>query len=229
MGNFWKSTKLNIIILSCTLSAFTLSTIVPVHALHHPRINLNDIGFAIRIEKLIEKVNKYSERKDSNKLMEAMLDIKSEVEGYTGKKIDIEKALDQIERDVKAKGGEVDKRVMNKLRKNFKDKERRSSHKASYMANCLELDLPYSAEEEQIFFENEVLMAKHNEGKDKDKDVEITVPLRVTIGVTLTLCGIFLLFVPIPICKQYAPYVIELGMGYLIEQGITQWEDKDKE
>lgn len=97
------------------------------------------------------------------------------------------------------------------------------------MANCIEFDLPYSAEEEHILFQNELLIAKHSHGKDKEKDDEICVPLRVTIGVTVTLCGIFLLFVPIPICKQYAPYVIETGMAFLVDEGITQWEDKDKE
>ncbi len=117
---------------------------------------------------------------------------------------------------------------MNKLRKDFKNKEKKSSHKALYMANCLEFDLPYNAEEERILFKNKLLMAKHSHDKDKDKDDEICVLLRVTIGVTVTLCGIFLLFVPVPICKQYAPYVIETGMAFLVDEGITQLEDKDK-
>ena len=228
MGNFWKSTKLNTIILSCTISVFTLNTITPIHAAPQPGISLNDIGFAIRIEKLIEKIKKYREKKDSNKLIEVMFDIKSEVEGYTGQKINLEKSLDQVERDVKAKGGKVDKRVMNKIKKNFKNHEKKCNHKASYMANCIEFNLPYIAEEEHILFQNELLMAKHSHGKDKEKDDEICVPLRVTIGVTVTLCGIFLLFVPIPICKKYASYVIEAGMAFLVDEGITQYEEKDK-
>jgi hypothetical protein len=95
-----------------------------------------------------------------------------------------------------------------------------------YLANCIALDLPYSSEEERVLFQNELLMAKQSHGKEKDD--EIYVPMRVTIGVTVTLCGIFLLFVPIPICKQYAPYIIETGMAFLVDAGITQWEDKDK-
>ncbi|WP_075883927.1 hypothetical protein [Candidatus Protochlamydia sp. W-9] len=94
----------------------------------------------------------------------------------------------------------------------------------------MEFDLPYHAEDEQFLFDNHINMAKHSHGdKDNDKGDEICVPLRVTIGITVTLCGLFLLFVPIPICKQYAPYVIETGLAFLVDEGITQWEDKDKD
>ena len=61
MGNYWKSTKLNSIILSCTIGVFTLSTISPIHLQAVPQangLNLNDIGFAVRIEKLIGKDKK---------------------------------------------------------------------------------------------------------------------------------------------------------------------------
>jgi hypothetical protein len=133
-----------------------------------------------------------------------------------------------VERDVRAKGGKVDKRVMNRIRKDFNNYGKRSDHKTTYMANCIKFDLPYNADEESILFQNDLLITKHHYGKDKSADDEICVPIRVTIGVTVALCGVFLLFVPIPICKQYAPYVIEAGMGFLVDEGITLWEEKDK-
>lgn len=230
MGYLWKSPKLNTIVLSCTIGVFTLGAVIPIQALpQNPNgINFNEIGFALRIEKLIEKLNKYRDREDQKGLMEVMFDIKMEVEGHTGQKIDLQKSLDKIERDVKAKGGKVDKRIMKKLRQDFNNQEKRLGHKANYMANCLEYNLPYNAEEEHFLFQNEILMAKNGHGKEEDGQ-EICIPLRVTIGVTVTLCGIFLLVVPIPICKQYAPYVIETGMAFLVDEGITQWDGKDKD
>ena len=47
---------------------------------------------AIKFEKLIEKAWKYFEANDSKKLIETMLDMKHETEGYTGQKIDINKS-----------------------------------------------------------------------------------------------------------------------------------------
>ncbi|MBA3957029.1 MAG: hypothetical protein H0X51_01350 [Parachlamydiaceae bacterium] len=229
MGHFWKSSKLNTAILSYTLGVFTLSVTLPVYAAPQQNgVNLNDVGFSIRIEKLVEKINRYGERRDSKKLLEVMLEIKSEVEGYTGQRIDIQKSLDKVENDVKNKGGRVDKGVMKQLRNTFKKAEKRPNHKAIYMANCLEFNLPYNAEEEQLFFENEYLMVAHRHGNGHDNDDEMTVPLRVTIGVTIALCGVFLAFVPNSICQKYSYYVIETGLAFLVDEGITQWEDKDK-
>ncbi|WP_042279766.1 hypothetical protein [Candidatus Protochlamydia sp. R18] len=227
MGDLWKPSKLNTAVLSLTICVFTLSTVAPLSAApQQVNLNLNDLGFALRIEKLVEKVNHYRKKGDSKKLMETMFDMKAEVEGYTGQKINLDKTIDQIEQRVKNQGGKVDKKVIKELKKDFKKQEKRTNHKALYMANCMEFDLPYHAEDEQLLFDNHINLAKHSHG---DKGDEICVPLRVTIGITVTLCGLFLLFVPIPICKQYAPYVIETGLAFLVDEGITQWEDKDKD
>lgn len=230
MGNIWKSLKLNTFVLSSTLGVFTLSSITPLYAVQRKEINLNDIGFSMRIEKLVEKINHFRDKADSEKLLEAMFELKMEIEGYTGKKIDLDKSLDQVERDVKSKGGKVDKSVMKKVRKDLKKHEKRFNHKALYTSNCIEFNLPYNAQEEQLLFDNELIIEakKQDKDKDKNKEEEVCIPLRVTIGVTITLCGIFLIFVPIPICKQYAPYLIETGMAFLVDEGITEWEDKDK-
>ena len=58
MDNFWKSFKFNTFILSCTLSIFTLNVISPIYGVQQQNeVNLNDINFALRIKKLIDKVN----------------------------------------------------------------------------------------------------------------------------------------------------------------------------
>lgn len=230
MGNFWKSTKFNTVILSCTLGVFAFGSLMPLKATPYQMdINFNDIAFGFRIEKLVEKVNRYRERRDSKKLIEVMFDIKQEIEGYTGRQIRLSDTLDQVEREVKSRGGKVDPKVMKKIKKDLKKKEKRAKHKFQYMAKCLELNLPFNAEEEALLYKAAYPIDEVYRGKHKDKDDEVNIPLRVTIGVTVTLCGVFLLFVPIPICKQYAPYVIETGVAFLVDEGITQWEEKDKD
>ncbi len=97
------------------------------------------------------------------------------------------------------------------------------------------LGLSYNAEEESTMFHNELaistdyLIAKSSHGKHKDKDEEIVLPLRVTIGVTMSLIGLFLYVVPFPICKAAAPWVFDTGIAFLLDQGITEWEEKQKE
>jgi hypothetical protein len=58
------------------------------------KINLNEIAFIARLEKLYERVKRYKDKFESGKLMEVMFEIKTEVEGYRGKKIDLDAYID---------------------------------------------------------------------------------------------------------------------------------------
>ena len=101
-------------------------------------MNLNDINFGIRIEKLIEKAKKYFSEKNSSKLTDVMFDIKNEIEGYTGQKINVESSLDKIEQEAKARGKPVPKDQMKEMTRRLKKADKRHNHKAVYMANCIE-------------------------------------------------------------------------------------------
>jgi hypothetical protein len=99
------------------------------------------------------------------------------------------------------------------------------------MANCLEYELPFKSEEEELLHhaclsDHLYVMAKSAKGQDKNEDVVL--PLRVTIGVTMSLIGLFLYVVPFPICKAAAPWVLDTGIAFLIDQGLTEWEKEDK-
>lgn len=236
MGNLTTRVTINRLVLSCTLGTFIFGTLNPLHAspmTKEVNVNLNDISFGLRIEKLVDKAKKYFADKNSNKLMEIAFDIKHEVEAYTGQKIDIDYYLDKIESEAKSKGQPVDKVHMKEMRKRFKKQEKRANHKAMYMATCMEHDLSYNAEEESLLFDNNLttnfLMAKstHGKHKDKDKDEEVVLPLRVTLGVTMSLAGFFLWMVPIPICKAAGQVVMDIGIAFLIDAGVTEWEEKE--
>jgi hypothetical protein len=73
MGNFISNSAFSRFVVFCTLGAFTATTITtPFHLSAAPQINvnLNDINFGIRIEKLIEKAKKYFSQKNTSKLQE---------------------------------------------------------------------------------------------------------------------------------------------------------------
>jgi hypothetical protein len=63
-----------------------------------------------------------------------MIEIKQEVESYTGMKIDMDKQMDQIERDLRGKGTKDDKKEMKALRKKLKTLEKKAHHRALCMA-----------------------------------------------------------------------------------------------
>ena len=79
---------------------------------------------------------------------------------------------------------------MKEMKKRLKKQEKRIQHKAVYMAQCVEYNLPYNVAEESFIYQNEMnhIMAKSH---GKDKDEEVVLPLRITLGVTLSLAGFF--------------------------------------
>lgn len=225
MVNIFRSFRLNTLCLCGTLIIFPISTVPQLHAFpsNQKNVGFNNIAFGFKIEKLIEKINKYKDKRDSNKLLETMIELKVEVEGRTGQKINLDKQLDQIEKDIKKDGGKFKKEEFNKIRKIIKDKEKRSNHRAMYMADCIAYGIEYNAEVETLNF-----MAGHGHDKDEEKE-EVVLPIRVTIGVTVALCGLFLMFVPFPICQTYGPNIMRAGVALAVEGTLNRVEkDQDK-
>ena len=82
-------------------------------------------------------------------------------------------------------------------------------------------------------------IAKQGEDKDKNKDKdkedekeELQVPAQLAFGVTLTLCGLFLMVVPVPACKPWGEKMITSGFiicGNCISGKIENDNKKDKD
>lgn len=218
MVNFLDYYIFNRFIVCTTICAFSLGSSLPNFAYTIP--NLNDINFAIRIEKLIEKMNRYKDKMDSNGLINVLLDIKHEVEGYTGKRIDIEKELKGIEKEVNKIGGKFKKGELKAIHDKIRKKEKRHYHKSLFMADCMNYGIDYDSELEHLNFITSSVRG--------DSSLEIDVPVRVTIGVTIALCGVFLFFVPLPICQQYAPRIILTGVGIAADGCMNRMEENKK-
>lgn len=216
-------------LLLCTLSASVavapLSMCYASPPLHHA-VSLNDIATALKFEKLIEKANKYFKAENAQKLLETMLDIKHETEAYTGQKIDISKSLDQVEKEIKAKGGKISKAELNSIKKTIKKNEKKHNHKALYMAAAMESGCNYDAEAVNI--EWDYLCKSASKGKDKEEE-EMSMPVRVTVGVTIALVGLFVSILPFPPCKNWGAALITGGVSLAIEGGCGKVEEDRKE
>lgn len=225
MGNLVSNRSFNRNILSCTLVAFILGSVTPIYSVpKSPNANLNDVGFVMRIEKLADKAKKNFFERNGKKLTDVTFDIKREIEAYTGVKISIDQCLDTIERQANSKGQPVDKAHMKEMRKRLKSRERKENHKAIHAMTCFEYGISYNSEEASMLFDNEV-----KKDKKKEEEEEVVLPMRVTIGVTMALAGLFLVVIPIPVCKLTGTYMLEIGLGLLGDQAFIEWEEKDKD
>ena len=150
-----------------------------------------------------------------------MFEIKSEIELYTGKKIDIGQQLLQVQKEAKARGQDIKDAHIKQIKKWFTKADKKHKHRAFWLAHCTELDIPYSQLEADCNFDLNYSMknGEYNNGKD------IEVPITVTVGVTLSLAGLFLMFVPIPVSQTIGWYTMDTGIGILSSYALGKWEE----
>jgi len=208
-----------------TIATFATTTLMPPK-LQAAGVNLDfgTVQFGVKVEKIVEKVKKAIDKGETNKIVGYMFDIKSEVEQYTGKKIDISKQIDEVQKQAKARGQKIDDRYIKQLKKDFEKHDKKYKHRAIWFAQCAELNIPYTSFEADLNFDMQYA-AKSSKGNDKDIDVPIT----VTVGVTLSLSGLFLMFVPIPVCSTCGVYLLDTGVGILGSHALQKWDDYNKE
>jgi hypothetical protein len=228
MVNFLKPAIANPLVAGITAFAFTTAVMAPPPA-YAANVNLDlaAINFGIKAEKIFEKIKKCIDKGETNKIVGYMFDLKSEVEQYSGKKIDMNKAIDQAQAEARAKGQKINDKHIKAIKKEFSHHDKKHKHRAVWFAQCAEFDIPYSSFEADYNFEMNCMMAKaaHNEKHEQKEDVPIT----IMVGVTVTLCGIFLFFVPIPVCQTAGGWLISSGVSILGGDAIKRWDDYDQE
>ena len=222
-------------ILSLILTSFSLTYAVPVQAQQF-QIGFNEIAFVIRMEKLVEKMWKLEKSGNKDKMYDVALDIKQEVEVALGRQIDLNSSLDNIEKEIKKNGIKPPKKEFDSIRKVLNKKDKKNKKHARYLACTMDIEgYQFNEHDEILFDEYTPLMAKSGHGKDKDKDddkPEIDVPAHLVFGVTLTLCGVFLMFLPIPGCKAWGNNMFRAGIvvcGNAICNKTEEDKKKDKE
>ncbi len=116
MYSFFKFISFKRLVLSSVLCSFPLAVVTPPPVYGQINLNLNDINFGVKVQKLIDKVWKYYNKSDANNILDVVLELKSEIESYTGKKIDVSKEIDKIETDLKKKGSKPPKDIFKKFK-----------------------------------------------------------------------------------------------------------------
>lgn len=203
------------LVLSCILCAFPLAVLMPHSVYGQPNLNVTAVNFGIKMQKLIDKAWKYYTKEDGDSLVDVILDIKMEVEAYTGNKINVEKEIDKIERDLIRKGHNSPKGTF----KSFKDLIKKKIKKKSKRSLCMEtyfLDSPKMTFEE---YEALYLAIGRKQENEKEKN---ELPLKFVVGVSLILGGAFVMFAtPVcPVLGYTGEIMMSTGFGMMIDQGL---------
>lgn len=227
MANIFQSTRFFTLATYLTTAAFAIVAICPPSLMAaNEEFYFNDINFGIKIEKIYEKLKRAIDKGETNKIVNYMFDFKSEVEQYTGKKIDLNKQIDLVQKEARSKGQKIDDKYIKQIKKEFSKEDKKQKHRVVWFAKCAELDIPYTSFEADADFEMNYMVAK--KANDKHEQQE-DVPVKIMVGVTISLCGLFLFCVPIPICKSAGVWLINTGVGVLGSDALDRWDAYDQD
>lgn len=230
MLNFFRYNRFNSFVLLSTLLTFSTATALPIDQYNYQALGLNDVALVIKINKFIDKAKKYMDRQDQDKIIDLVLDLRDDVQAYTGNKIDISKHLDHIEKESKKQGAKQSSKEFKFVKEKIKKKDKRRSHKAEFINECISLGIDYDDDLEALVYE-----AKHkdkdkeNEKEDKKEEIIVELPYVFVAGVTISLAGLFITCIPIPICKEWGPRLVMAGFSMVVRQCAQTLEDQKKE
>ncbi|WP_059360238.1 hypothetical protein [Parachlamydia acanthamoebae] len=75
-------------------------------------------------------------------------------------------------------------------------------------------------------FDINYTIAKSAKGKEKKRE---EVPVTIMVGVTVSLCGLFLIYVPLPGCQIAGGWLLNTGVGILGSDALARWDAYDQE
>lgn len=204
MANLFTRYYINRSLLSLVLGAFSVTGILPASAIECD-LNLTDVAFAIKMERLFEKFMKLEKSSRADKIFDTLLDIKQELEIYYGVQININQGLNEVEKRLKEQKINIPKKQLQAIRKELNKREKKH-HKAQHLT---------------------AYETKHDD-KDKEEEEEFSVPTQLVFGVTLTLCGVFLVCIPVKFCQDWGARMIQSGF-LVCGNCICTYQDKKDE
>ena len=170
-----------------------------------------------------------SRKERQNKLVDTVLDMKVQVEAYSGLKINIDQEITKAEQEIKRNGGKINKKELEAVRKYIKKNEKKLNQRMQCMA-CYMQDAPNISFEEYEFLH----CSAHKNDKDKEEEELRELPARLAIGISMILAGGFLIGVgavlKIPACSTPGQALFWGGVNFAIEGSVNkQDEEKQKE
>lgn len=229
MVNIFRNHTLHRVFLPIVLSTFTLTYAVPLPAQQF-NIGFNEVAFMVRLEKLVEKLVN-SKDKSIDSIAGYLIDIKQEIETSYNLKLDLNQYVDNVQKEVQKQGVKTDKKQFEKIKSLLKKKDKKAKNHARYLADTMYLE-GYQMNE----FDEEIMFPihkaskhdKHDKDDDKDKE-EIVVPALLVYGVTVALCGMFLMILPIPACKDWGGRMVVAGVTACANSICSKTDENNRE
>lgn len=192
---------------------FTLTCTIPIHC-QDCDIRMNETALLYRLEKLVEKIWKLKKSQNKDKMYDAIIELKTEVESFCSVKISLDQQIGIIQNELKNRGYKIPKKQFDAIRRAIHRRDAKREHRMLYLARVAHLeDYTPSDEDETTMLSWCAIKANHHKEEDsEDEQEEVYIPAQLVFGVTLALCGLFLVVVPIPVCRGWGQEMVASGV-----------------
>lgn len=149
-----------------------------------------------------------------------MVDIKNEIEWTYGIKIDIDRQMNEVAKEISKRGQKVPKKELDEIKRLLNGKIKKKKDHQGYLTDTMYINgYIFNEHDEITMYET----AHHHEEKK-----EIVLPATLVYGVTISLCGLFMCFVPIPVCQAWGPNLVMAGIGACASAICEEIDKKEK-
>ena len=141
MANFFNHRYFNSAILLTILTSFSIGTTIPMSAGEYEmkKAGINEGIFMAKIEKLIKKLKK-TENKTSKDMMEALLDIKDEIELSFNIKFNMDDIWETFNKKMSEGNVNLPKETIESFQHDFKKRNKKRKHHAIHIEEMIESD-----------------------------------------------------------------------------------------
>ncbi|CRX39588.1 hypothetical protein [Estrella lausannensis] len=223
MVNLFNRNCFNRLIFCSVFTSFTLTSSTPNYIAPVRLETFSEAAFMFRLERLVNKLTE-SKGKSCDKIIGYLVDVKREIESSYGLRFDLDRCMGEIENEIKKGGQKPPKKELDVIKSKIKKQDKKHKKHAEYLASTMYIE-NYEfnkADEELMLFDTR--MGKDSDQRDED-DVEL--PSLLVYGVTVTLCGFFLMCLPIPVCKDWGGRMVVAGVT-ACANSISTKVDEDK-
>ena len=199
-------------------TSFTLNSVPHLHSNEY-YCGFNDAWTLMKIKNLVEELK--SNKKNAGGMINTFVDILQEGKNTYGIRFDLDGALNQIIRQIESQSVEVPKQhfasIRNRIQKRMKDVK----CQLDYIDVIKDIHDVNLNDYDDLFY-----CKKDNDNPNKiDQD---NIPTELVWGVCVSLTGIFLLALPIPICKQWGGSLLAIGVSSCATSICKEIDDKKK-
>lgn len=213
MVHIFNNVQFNHVCLYCVLITFPMAQIAsPLHARQIESIEsitqLDDDAFLI-VDKIIDNLSRLEKKGKIKEMIDFMLDVKEEAESHLGYTICLKEQLKEVQKLAKEKGKEISKKQIDKFKEILKKREKKR--------NKIVFGIGFRSKKNQEIEE------------EYDEKECIELPVTMAFGITVTLCGLFVVFLPHPSATSAGIWIMNFGIGFIVNSGLEQAKEYQEE